>query len=106
MKVQIAILFVFVALLLASSAAMAQSGGQSPPRWYAVERGTTSGGGYRLTSLTWQVSGAASGAGFHLLGPAKPASSENGCCCTFLPCVIRLAPSFQKPGFSRKPGFF
>jgi hypothetical protein len=89
MKTRTVILVAVVALLLAGSVALAQSGRQPPPAWYMVERGTASGGRYRLDSLNWQVGGTSSGAGYHLMGPARPASSENGCCCTFLPCVLR-----------------
>ena len=84
-----AILAVIVALLLLGTVAPTQSGGHDLPAWRAVEQGAASGGGYYLTSLAWQVSGAASGGGYRLLGPAEPASSENGCCCTYLPCVLR-----------------
>ena len=47
-----------------------------------------SGGGYRLTVLAWQVEGSASGGGYRLLGPASPTLRGNGCCCTYLPCVL------------------
>lgn len=103
MKTRIAILITIVALLLAGSVALAQSSG--PPAWYSVKQGpalsvvegTVSGGHYRLTSLalrqaqgdTRQTSGVASGGGYNLLGPASPASSENGCCCLWLPCTLR-----------------
>jgi len=86
MKTRIAVLVIVVALLLTGSVALAQSGG---PTSYAFVSGTTSGGGYHLTSLAWQVSGAASGQGYHLLSPAAPTSSEKGCCCTYLPCILR-----------------
>jgi hypothetical protein len=77
------------ALRQAQDVALAQSGGHDPPTWYTVERGTASGGGYHLTSLSWRVNGTAGGEGYRLLGPAAPASSENGCCCIYLPCVLR-----------------
>jgi hypothetical protein len=47
------------------------------------------GGGYRLTGLAWQFSGIASGGKYRLLGPAAPALRGNGCCCTYLPCIVR-----------------
>ena len=84
-----AILAVIVALLLLGTVAPTRSGGHDPPVWRTVEQGAASGGGYRLTSLAWQVSGAASGGEYRLLGPAGPASSEDGCCCTYVPCVLR-----------------
>jgi hypothetical protein len=93
MKTRITIsLIAIVAFLATGSVALAQFSGQGTPTWYAVERGTASGGRYHLSSLSWQVSGAASGAGYRLLGPAAPSSSENGCCCTYLPCLLRNYP--------------
>jgi hypothetical protein len=89
MKTRTAIPAVIVALLLLGSVAAAQSGGHDPPAWYTVERGMASGGGYRLTGLSWRVEGIASGGGYHLLGPASPTLRGNGCCCTYLPCVLR-----------------
>ncbi len=92
MKMRIVILVVVIAALVTSSVVLAQSGKPSPPARsgsWAVERGAASGGGYRLTSLTWRASGAISGTNYRLLGPAAPVSSEKGCCCTYLPCVLR-----------------
>jgi hypothetical protein len=71
MKTRAAILVAIVALLLLGTVALAQSGGPDPPIWYTVEQGSASGGGYRL------------------LGPASPTLRGNGCCCTYLPCVLR-----------------
>ena len=84
----IAIAALVCALLLAG-VVLAQSGGPGPPTWYTVEQGAASGGGYYLTSLAWQVNGAANGAGYRLLGPASPTLRGNGCCCTYLPCALR-----------------
>jgi hypothetical protein len=86
MRTRIPILIAIVALLLVSSMALAQS--SRPPAGYAVEQGTASGGSYRLTSLSWQVNGVASGEGYRLLRPANP-SGGNQCCCTYLPCALR-----------------
>ena len=77
-----------VALQAVTSAATEVSG-RDRPTWYTVKQGVSTGGGYRLSGLAWQVDGAASGRGYRLLGPAGPMSSENGCCCTYLPCVLR-----------------
>jgi hypothetical protein len=100
MKARTLILFVMIAFLLLGSvtlrliqdSALAQSGAQPPPAQYIVGKGTFSGEHYRLTSLAWQARGAVGGGGYRLLGPAAPASSENGCCCTYLPCVLRQSP--------------
>ena len=85
-------------VLLLVGVVLAQSGGGSDPSaLYTVEQGpalsvvegTASGRDYRLTSLSWQVEGSASGSGYRLLGPASPTSSENGCCCVWIPSVMR-----------------
>ncbi len=91
MKTQtVALVFLaVVVLLLLGGVALAQSGERSPTVWYAVQHGTVSGSGYHLTSSAWQVSGTASGTGYHLLSPASPTLRGNGCCCTFLPCMLR-----------------
>jgi len=55
------------------------------------------GGNYQLTSLplrpaqgnAWQVSGNASGGGYALTSPYEPALRGSGCCCTYLPCMLR-----------------
>ncbi len=89
MKARIIILATLVVLLLAGSVASAQPAKQAQSTWYTVERGSASGGGYHLVSQVWQVGRVSSGAGYHLQAPMMPASSENGCCCTFLPCILR-----------------
>jgi hypothetical protein len=63
-----------VALL--AGGVLAQSTGQ-----YQVTDGMISGGSYQLTTAGWQVSGTASGGGYHLVGPAAE-SAGSGCCCT------------------------
>jgi len=90
MRVQTVILATIAALLLLGSVALAQSGGQPVLSGYTVERGTATGGGYRLMSLVhiWQVGEVASGGGYRLLSPASPGGG-NQCCCTYLPCVVR-----------------
>jgi hypothetical protein len=88
LKVRIIVLVAVTALLLLGTGVLAQSG-----EHYIVKEGTATGGGYRLTSLSWQVSGAASGGGYRLLEPAVPASLVgSGCCCTYLPGVLRDFP--------------
>ncbi len=77
-----------ICVLLLVGAALAQSGSQSSPSWYVVETGKVAGGGYSLTSLVWSTSGTIQGQGYALLGPAAPTLRGNGCCCSFLPCVL------------------
>jgi hypothetical protein len=89
MKTRLAIAFVVVTLLMLSSAvAGAQSVGKDPPAWYTVERGMTAGGHYRMASYTWQFDGSASGGEYQLLSSARPTLTGNGCCCTYLPCLL------------------
>jgi len=76
-----------VALL--SGGVLAQSPGRGLASPYQVAGGLISGGSYRLTTADWQVSGTASGGGYRLVGPAAPGAAGSGCCCTYLPCVMR-----------------
>jgi hypothetical protein len=92
MKVQIVTLIVVLALLLAGSVAMAQSSGQGLPVLYTVRQGVMAGEGYHLASLTWQVSGAASGTGHRLASSSSPAGTGTQCCCSYLPCMLRNYP--------------
>ena len=82
------ILIVVVATLLLTGVALA-----SPDRPYTIASGTSSGVGYHLTSVGWQVSGTSGGGDYQLLQPAAPAALRgSGCCCTFLPvtfCNVR-----------------
>ena len=71
-------------LLLLSTVASAQ-----PGAGYAVEEGTLTGGGYRLTSVGLPAGETMSGGGYQLLSSAKPAATARGCCCTYLPCILR-----------------
>jgi hypothetical protein len=90
MKIRTAILTFIVVLLLLGTIVPAQSRECDPPAWhYTIEQGAASGAGYRLTGLTWRVEGTANGGGYRLLGPASPTLRGNGCCCTYLPCVLR-----------------
>lgn len=56
---------------------------------YQVEAATLSGGGYRLTSAGPQADNISAGGAYRLLGPSAPAQPTSGCCCTYLPCIMR-----------------
>jgi hypothetical protein len=88
MRARTAIAVAISGLLLLGSVVLAQTGAD-PFAHYIVTPGRASGGGYRLTSPAWQVSGTASGGDYRLLSPAQPMLRGNGCCCTYLPCVLR-----------------
>jgi len=97
MKTRIAILTVVVAFLFviggklgqAQRFTLMQSSGPLPETKHIVTQGEASGGHYRLTGLSRQVSGTASGAGYRLTSPTIPRGTGNQCCCTFLPLVRR-----------------
>jgi hypothetical protein len=76
-------------VLVLAGAALAKSGSRPSPPWYAVERGRVSGGRYHLTSVSWQVGGAATGGAYRLLSLSSPTLRGSGCCCTYMPCVLR-----------------
>jgi hypothetical protein len=79
-----------VCVLLLVGVVLAQTGGASDlPTWYTVEQGTASGGSYYLTGLAWRASGTAGGGGYRLLEPASPTLTGSGCCCTYLPCMLK-----------------
>jgi hypothetical protein len=79
------------ALVLVSTGAMAQQADIVTPPIYVVERGTTSGEGYRLDSLAWSASCAVKGGGYRLQGPVRPLQGA-GCCCTFVPLIFTSYP--------------
>jgi len=85
------VLVVLVCMLLVGVALAQPGGGPSPPTLYTMVEGSASGEGYHLTSLNWRVNGTVSGGGYRLLGPAAspPPSAEVGCCCTYVPCLMR-----------------
>jgi hypothetical protein len=95
MKARIATLAVVVLLLLTTGVlqgvapAAAQPGGQS-----AVQNSMASGGNYRLISLEGEAASAvSSGGGYRLLQtPEALPNAGSGCCCTYLPCVLRQYP--------------
>jgi hypothetical protein len=92
MKTRRVILVAVVALLFSSTGVLAQHGGL-----YTAEQEVASGGSYHLTSLapssvadlTWQVSGTASGGNYRLSALPALALTGSGCCCTYLPCILR-----------------
>jgi len=96
MKTLVALLLV-ISLLAVAGVTLAQSGRPGPGQPVSVQAGTSSGGTYQLASLplrqaqdnAWQVSGTAFGGGYALASPQAPALRGSGCCCTYLPCLLR-----------------
>ncbi len=76
--------------LLLTGLVAAQLG--EPAAQHIVASGVASAEGYRLTGLVWQVQGSAAGGGYLLTVPASPLLRGSGCCCTYLPCVLRHFP--------------
>jgi hypothetical protein len=91
MKDHKAIMLALVAFLLLSGLAMAQIGSRGLVPVPAAQAGTSAGGSYQLTSLAWQVSGTAVGGRYTLTVPCAPALRGSGCCCSYLPIVLRSA---------------
>ena len=86
MKMRNALVLAAVALLVGGSVAAAQWGG---PVGYLVEPGTGSGGDYQLTGQGTSVSVEMSGGAYRLQGGIQPMLRGSGCCCTYLPCILR-----------------
>ena len=80
---RIVLLAAVAALLLLSTAVSAQPNGG-----HAVEAGTLTGGGYRLTSANPPPDGMMIGGGYQLLSLTQSRATGSGCCCTYLPCVL------------------
>ncbi len=51
--------------------------------------GSSTGGGYQLTHLDLRAGAEARGGSYQLTALSAPVSSENGCCCAYLPCIRR-----------------
>ncbi|HBY98288.1 MAG: hypothetical protein M5U01_08250 [Ardenticatenaceae bacterium] len=89
MKMRIVILAAIVALLPLVSVTLAQSVGPAPSSGQAVDLGSASAGRYQLARPAWLVSGTADGEGYHLRSAAEPALRGSGCCCTYVPCLLK-----------------
>jgi hypothetical protein len=70
---------------------LARERAAGPDPAYYVPQEAIVGTGYRLASLTWQVSGSASSDDYLLLGPTTATLRGSGCCCTYLPIAVRRA---------------
>ena len=81
---------VLLCSVLLAGAAAAQEGAGAIR--YVVQAGASSGGGYRLSGGAWVISGAASGGQYALAVPAAAPLAGQGCCCNYLPCLLRSVP--------------
>jgi hypothetical protein len=82
-------LTVIVFLVLLGSVVIAQPSRPDSSQPHTVDNGVAVGGGYQLTGLVWQVTGTATGGNYRLLSPAAPTLRGSGCCCTYLPVLMR-----------------
>ena len=88
MKARLILLLAVVVLLLAVGRfVVAGQGGQ-----YVLEAGRGLSSSTQPTPLEWQVRGQASGGAYSLSSAAMPELSGSGCCCTYLPALLRSAP--------------
>ena len=87
-----------VAFARTGGGSLFSAAGNSPSETISQPEATMlRGGRYQLTDVTFrdiqvnasQESNVASGGGYHLQGLARPRLTGNGCCCIYLPCVIR-----------------
>jgi hypothetical protein len=85
----IILLLIFTLLCSASSQASAQWQNPAQPAGFVVAPATLSGGAYHLDSTGWQIGGASVGGGYRLEKPAAPSLTGSGCCCVYMPCVMR-----------------
>ena len=85
----IVFLLIFALLCTASSQASTQWQNPLQPASFVVAPAILSGGAYHLESSGWRISGASAGGGYRLDEPTAPSLRGNGCCCTYLPCVMR-----------------
>jgi hypothetical protein len=86
MKTRLVILVILLVFSLTCSDTHAQVNVSASS---SLVSGGASGRGYQLTSLSWQVDGDLRNDRYQLLRMIAPGSSENGCCCVYLPCARR-----------------
>ena len=84
MKTRITLLLLLIAFLLLTTAS-----GALPPSRDQGGPGTLSGGNYRLTTLGTQAVPVSGGGAYRLTGPSASGLQGSGCCCTYLPCMLR-----------------
>ncbi len=90
MKRRTTILIAVIAVWLLGTAASAQSGQRDQSLEYTVQAVTVTDGRYQLIGLGSQIGDTSSGGAYRLLSLTSPSvSSDSGCCCTYLPCIVR-----------------
>lgn len=88
MKARLIVLLAVVVLLLAVGRfVLAEQGGQ-----YVLQSGRGLRASSQPTTLEWQVRGQANGGAYSLSSAAMPELRGSGCCCTYLPALLRSTP--------------
>lgn len=85
----IIITFLAILFLVLGSIVTTQARGEAPSISYQVANGTTSGEGYQLITYNWLIRGTLSGDRFLINIASSPLLNGSGCCCTYLPCILR-----------------
>jgi hypothetical protein len=92
MMKRIAFLMVVIAFLVLVSGAVAQTEDSEILPHGQVAQGTISGGEYRLSRSVWQVGESVRGGAYQLTTQSTQSLQSGGCCCTYMPCVIKKMP--------------
>lgn len=85
--VLVVLLLALAGMSLVGRFVLAEPGGQ-----YILEAGRSTSRSQPLPSLDWRVSGQASGGSYSLVSSAVPELRGSGCCCSYLPALLRDAP--------------
>jgi hypothetical protein len=81
MKRQTLLILILLAVLLVSGVVLTQTA--------LAGKETATGEIYHLTVLNWQVSGTSSAGEYNLQSYSPPPLTGNGCCCLYLPCILK-----------------
>jgi hypothetical protein len=57
--------------------------------WVLSGSAASNDGVFQISTLTWKVEGVSLGGEYRLENLSTPLLTGSGCCCTYLPCIIR-----------------
>jgi hypothetical protein len=57
--------------------------------WLLSGSAASNDGGFQISTFTWKVEGISLGGEYRLENLSTPLLTGSGCCCTYLPCIIR-----------------
>ena len=89
MKKRIAIVTAILILFLLGMVVGVMAAEHGPGAQVAVMPGIAFGGRYQLAGLSWQANSTTGGGDYRLTGIFAPGLTGSGCCCTYLPCILR-----------------